>query len=237
MTSWHHRRKRYSAGVHPEPRQLSDYFDDELRVRESQAVEAHLRQCDACSAILAELRRVADLGFGLDEPSEPGRDLWPEIQSRLAPRPGGASSRSWGAWNWWTAGAHARAGIMVAAMLVLAVTVTLTWLTVRPHDGAITTEPAARQSEVTPAGASNTPYAETLAGLRREVHAKLTADPRLLDVIEENLATIDVAIANYRDALSRAPDDVVLASRIAAAEQRKLDVLRQAATLAPGASD
>src|SRR6476646_2085071 len=38
--------------------QLSDYLDGELSAEESAAVEAHLRECAACNAVLNDLKRI-----------------------------------------------------------------------------------------------------------------------------------------------------------------------------------
>jgi len=37
---------------------LSDYLDDELEAAERAAVDAHLRECADCTAVLNDLRRV-----------------------------------------------------------------------------------------------------------------------------------------------------------------------------------
>jgi hypothetical protein len=54
-----------------------------------------------------------------------------------------------------------------------------------------------------------------------------------VEVLDENLATLDVAIANYRDALAEEPDDVGLQQRLQQSREKKLEVLRQAVSLAP----
>ncbi len=232
MTMWHGRARMDLAEPHPTARQLSDYLDDDLTGRRRRAVEAHLRTCEACSTVLAELRQVTELGFRLDEPSEPGRDLWPSIQSRLGQHTAGVSSGLSGMWRPQSTGHRRRAGLAVAATLVVACAATVAWLMMGPHGVDTSLERSTGPSAPISAQPSEHEYAENLAGLRRAVHGRLTADPRLLDVIEENLATIDVAITQLREALVRTPGDADLRSRIATAQQRKLTVLRQAAALA-----
>ena len=236
MTWWRGRRTTNAVDWHPAPSQLSDYLDDDLGTRERRRVDAHVSRCEPCSTLLEELRLVADQSFRLDEPSEPARDLWPEIQTRLVRRKDPAPG-AWGTWGWRPVGLRPMVGVALAGSVVLALAITFGWLTISDHDTSVALVPTVNRAVTVPTGASDQQYAETLAGLRRAVHSKLTDDPRLLDVIEENLATIDVAIANYRDALTKSPDDVDLRGRISAARQRKLDVLREAATLATGASD
>jgi hypothetical protein len=84
---------------------------------------------------------------------------------------------------------------------------------------------------------SDEQYNDTVANLRRIVRTHLTADPYVVNVLDRNLDSIDVAIADYRDALAKHPDDARLRARLEDARQRKLEVLRQAASLAEGASN
>ena len=73
---------------------------------------------------------------------------------------------------------------------------------------------------------------ETVADLHREAQSRLTLDPHVVEVLDENLSTLDAAIATYRDALSAEPGSKELRRRLQAARQRKLEVLRQAVALA-----
>ena len=63
---------------------LPDYLDGALTPAERQAVEAHLHGCTACRAekeALASVRAAVD---ALPKSLAPPRDLWPEIEARLA---------------------------------------------------------------------------------------------------------------------------------------------------------
>ena len=62
--------------------QLSDYLDGELSPNERSAVEAHLRTCEPCAAVLNDLRRLVSLAQGL-EPRPPEADLWAGIAERI----------------------------------------------------------------------------------------------------------------------------------------------------------
>jgi anti-sigma factor RsiW len=61
--------------------QLSDYLDGELSADESAALEAHLRQCTACTAVLNDLKRIVARAQTL-EPRPPQADLWDGIAGR-----------------------------------------------------------------------------------------------------------------------------------------------------------
>lgn len=62
--------------------QLSDYLDGELPADEQAAVEAHLRSCAACAAVLNDLKRVVARAGTLDA-RPPHADLWAGIAARI----------------------------------------------------------------------------------------------------------------------------------------------------------
>ena len=62
--------------------QLSDYLDGELSSDERDAVEAHLRICAACAAVLSDLKRVVARAASV-EACPPHADLWSGIAGRI----------------------------------------------------------------------------------------------------------------------------------------------------------
>jgi hypothetical protein len=62
--------------------QLSDYLDGELSTDERQAVEAHLRGCADCTAVLNDLKRVIARAAVADA-RPPQADLWAGIAARI----------------------------------------------------------------------------------------------------------------------------------------------------------
>lgn len=203
---------------------LSEYVDGDLSKRKQRALEHHLKACADCAAIVQELRGVVAEAPRLKIDSEPLRDLWPGVARRLAPRTKPARP------PWLTfpgtliprlAAAAAVAALIVAALLL------------RPPSPSA--PPAQVASSRTALGHTEPEreYETRVASLEREARARLVLDPRVVDVLEENLATLDMAIANYREALSADPGDDRLRLRLAETRERKLSVLQQAVTLAP----
>ena len=67
---------------------LSEYLDGELPDDERRAVDAHLRGCAECSAVLEDLKRVVARaqGVGTGVPRPPAADLWDGIAARIESR-------------------------------------------------------------------------------------------------------------------------------------------------------
>ena len=62
--------------------QLSDYLDGELTADAAARVEAHLRECAACNAVLNDLKRIVAQAQHL-EARPPQTDLWGGIERRI----------------------------------------------------------------------------------------------------------------------------------------------------------
>lgn len=222
---------------------LSAYLDGELPPGERLDVESHLAGCEECRTLLGELRAVVSEAPALRaKDDEPAADLWPGVRGRLRPR---APRRRWlevlapgrpgGGWGW------LRPAIAAAA-LVLAVAAGFLLI---PRGGPAPV-PAERASNA-PAPApppldarpieASREYYDTLARLQQAARVRLAHDPRVVEVLEENLEVIDVAIAQYSDALAEQPGDRRLADRLEAARRRKIEVLQQAVELAAEAGN
>jgi anti-sigma factor RsiW len=64
--------------------QLSEFLDGELSAEERRAVEAHLRDCADCAAVLADLKRVVARAQQAGAvPRPPSVDLWSGIAARI----------------------------------------------------------------------------------------------------------------------------------------------------------
>jgi anti-sigma factor RsiW len=208
---------------------LSEYLDGELTGPERTTLEAHLASCEGCRTTLDELRRVMTNARALDD-RPPTADLWPAVAARI-----GLSSRV-------QARPVARrfsftVPQLAAASVVLALlSGGAAWLIGRRGTGAT---PPVLVSERAPAllNASAYPgdprYAAQVADLERAVaRGRGRLDTATVRVIERNLRIIDRAIRNAQSALAADPANSYLNLHLAQEMRRKLELLRQAATLA-----
>lgn len=207
---------------------LSEYLDGELPVSDRVALEAHLQTCTDCSAVLADLRRVVNRA-GVAEEYLPRRDLWPEIASRIGATPA-ASPRIGRRWSF------SLPQLAAAAILLMTLSGSAVWLmrsTVLPP-GATTATPAAAPAAINASNSASQSYTAAVADLERVLAGgRGQLDTTTVRVIEQNLATIDRAIAQAQRALLADPANLYLNTHLAETMRRKLDLLRHAATLVP----
>jgi hypothetical protein len=147
---------------------------------------------------------------------EPPHDLWPAIETRLAPR-----RTSWRPWL-----------ALAAAVLLVVASSAITALVLRRAEGPagrvpVATNPAPTAHLVAEAGYARA--AEELGRALAERRDRL--HPETVRTLERNLAIIDRAIAESRAALAADPGDPDLEAILLASWDRKLTLLRQAADL------
>jgi len=209
--------------------ELSAYLDEELDAAARGRVEAHLAACAECRGTLEALQQVVRRARTLDD-RPPARDLWAGIASRISSADTAdvvplASRRRRFAF---TVPQLAAAAVLLAVMSTGA-TVLLTRHNPASlaSDTALTVRPAAL-----PAESMVLSYDAAIRDLQLALDARRSQlDTGTVRVIEQSLAVIDMAIAQARSALARDPNNPYLNSHLQRAFDRKLDLLRQVATL------
>ena len=166
----------------------------------------------------------------------PSRDLWAGIAKRIETQPATTTRRI----------AFTLPQLAMAATLLIAVASGLTWVIARPPAdpaasngpviqayGVPDEETAPRLVQTNFADAQFNAAVTDLEQILRDERDRL--DPRTVLIIERNLKAIDAAINEARMALNDDPANPYLNSHLADARRRKLDLLRQATTLASAA--
>jgi anti-sigma factor RsiW len=204
---------------------LSEYVDGELDTETRAALEAHLATCATCRATRDELERVVARARRVGY-REPANDLWRAIEASIttsAPRSRGRLiTVSW-------------ARLAAAAAIVALLAGGFAWTIASRRPPVVATVPPSRSTgapdERTPAVAALAvaSYRDAAADLERALEAgRSRLRPETMRVIEENLRTIDLAIAQTDSALRRDPGSAYLNQYLAATMQRKLKLLRRA---------
>jgi hypothetical protein len=219
---------------------LSEYLDDELAPAERAELEAHLRRCVSCGAVLADLRRIVVRARGLED-RPPERELWPGIAARIgatsatSAEPGVVDLRAARERRRWSFSLPQLAAAGIALMVASGSAAWFLHPVGRASSGA-TPPPIAVQAPGLALPASTRPasrgYDAAVADLERILdQGRGKLDTTTVRVIERNLATIDSAIAQAQRAVAADSADVYLNSHLAETMRRKLELLRQAAAL------
>jgi anti-sigma factor RsiW len=219
---------------------LSEYLDDELSDGERIALEAHLQSCQECPALLLELRQVVYRARTLTNDG-PTHDLWPRIAERIGAAPTRThavdltSRRS----RRWSFSLPQLAAAGIALMILSGGSV---WLLRTPAQQSVTPvvvtvpsgNPRAMNATAGWRGSADSSYATAVADLEGVLAAgRGQLDSTTIRVIEQNLAAIDRAIAQAQAALKGDPANLYLNTHLNETRRRKLELLRQAATLVP----
>ncbi len=201
---------------------LDDWADGSLSEAEHQEAELHLASCAACRAEERKLRAFLAEAFGLRHEAQPGRDLWPGIATRIESRArvlrfvrrGGLLS-----------------GLAAAAALVLALV-----LSRGPQPGAGVASVGSSGATVQPAAAgtadierAEAEYLRATSQLIQTLNARRGSMPpeaqKQMADLEANVAAIDTALRQVKDALEKDPQNTKLNKMLASTHQKKIDLL------------
>ena len=207
---------------------LSEYVDGELAAGERTALEAHLATCAECRATLGELRKVVTRARALEH-RPPRADLWPGVAQRIgAGKVVDIRSRRF---------SFSVPQLMAASIALILLSGSGVWLALksRPPIAVVsrrdTDNPFTQRAVST--GRTDAAIAELQDVLTRNENRLDTATVR---VVRENLALIDRAIAQARNALEADPGNAYLNLHLADTMRRKLELLRRVNAIAAAQS-
>jgi predicted anti-sigma-YlaC factor YlaD len=205
---------------------LSEYLDGELAPAERAAIDAHLSTCENCRGVLEDLQRVIARA-GVVQDSGPARDLWPGVLARI----GISSARVSVVRRILTSRLSFTVPQLAAAALALMVlSGGLVWMA-KSGDPRADFQPLSADSQ-RPAAEAQT-YEETLAVLQKALQSqRANLDPDTRRALDENVAAADRTIEDCRRGLRADPENSALKAQLAAAERRKLSLLRAALSVA-----
>ena len=212
---------------------LSDYIDGELTPAEHLELERHLVGCGDCRATVEQVRAVIAQAASLVD-SRPDANLWPAVAARIDPLERRTSQASP-----FTRAVMRRVSftlpqLAAAALALIVLSGGLVWMA-RSGDPRADFDPvsaAVDRNTIAPVSFTDPHYDAAVADLEAVLAAaRGRLDPETIRVVEANLAAIDLAIAQSREALAGDPANMYLNNHLAAARQRKLALLRRATAL------
>ncbi len=208
---------------------LSEYLDGELPAAERAELESHLPGCTACREVLDDLRGVMARAATLEDRG-PARDLWAGVARSIGSE--GAARRP-------RRLAFSVPQLLAASVALMALAGGTAWLTAtrRATEGS-GGGGGGGGSQVTTARlawATDARYDAAIAELQGALESGRRSgrlDSATIRVVGHNLAIIDTAITQARRALTADPGSAYLNHHLADTMRRKLELLRQATTIA-----
>ena len=209
---------------------LDDWLDGTLEERDRHEVEAHLAACPECRERERGLRQVLAHAAALPRSVAPSRDLWLRIAERVG------RERTW---SWAGLGTGGGRALAAAATVVLAlVAVLLVQRSPAPVHTVVIPDraPEGGGGEARPAAVGIDPnLAAVEADYQAAANALLAAllqrrdelSPETIESVERNLAVIDEALAEVRQALEKDPASPELGRMLVSTHRKKVEVLRQ----------
>jgi hypothetical protein len=221
---------------------LSDYLDDELSSSDARALEAHLATCTACSRTLEELRRVVARAGALED-RPPQRDLWAGVARRIGVTvPSQEIDLTERREQRRRRFAFTVPQLAAAAVVLVFASAGSMWMVEhgfgRKADGGGRTAPPdpvfnSTVSSVAWVDSTQRAFDQSVAQLHQALaQGRGRLDTATVRVLEENLRTIDAAIAQARAALAADPGSAYLSQHLAKTMRTKLDLLQRAQSIA-----
>jgi anti-sigma factor RsiW len=206
--------------AHVDEDRLQDYVDDVLAETERAEVERHVTVCETCAGEVRALRALLGDIATLPRQIAPERNLLPDIHSAIGNGSlGGRTLHS------------VRPLLAAAAVILVALSSAVTAWLMRERSET-DNAPAIATTEHDEFLRSEAHYVSATEDLAAVVRAqKNQLSPETLRIVEQNIAVIDAALQEARDALSADPGNVALSQIVLATYEKKLDLLRRAAEL------
>ena len=213
---------------------LSEYVDGTLPAADRQALEGHLADCAECRVILDDLRRIVSGASALGDRA-PATDLWAGIADRI--RPSVRDIRDFGRHRRWRISLSipqlAAAGIVLVAVSFA--------LASRWGPGAqaprVPMDGGGQMPALTAAAHSEAVFDQAVAELQQILESgRGSLDSTTIRALETNLAIIDRAIAQARQAVLADSANGYLRDHLEQTQRRKLVLMRRAADLIAVAS-
>ena len=225
----------HDSAMHLTEDELHDAADGTDRPAEAGRVARHLMHCASCRAEVERIRELLTLAASLPRAIEPPADLWPDIRSRIRAQPGGVAASTMASRSRWGSFAHNPRWLAAAAVLLVVASSALTTLYLKPDRALV----AARADSVTPMSETSAIPVRRVSDdydrLDQELSALLAGQrgklqPETIAKVERNLAVIDAAIAEIRQALAEDPGNEALHQLLKASYGQKSALVRQVST-------
>ncbi|MCK5652623.1 MAG: zf-HC2 domain-containing protein [Gemmatimonadetes bacterium] len=225
--------------THIDEARLNDFLEGLLSREDEAEVQEHLAACHECKATMQSLRGLTEELAELPVEAEPGRDLWPDIATRIEFVPQGVSDvevvpieaylpperrrRSFSLWQ-----------VAAASVAMAIISGASVWYILGggglESGPTVADLPTSVRTVAFDAAVSDYEAAVTDLEALLDVGSEVL-EPGTVLVLEENLRIIDTAIDESRRALADDPASELLGRILTSNMRWKLALLRQATAL------
>ena len=217
---------------------LHDLVDGAAAPDEAARLDAHLAECEHCRALVADLRRIRQVAAALDRPAPPAR-IWEGLAREIDELPAVVAARTGGATD---AGSRHGSAWWLAAAAALVIGLSATFLGISRGWWGADTSVSVDGSNTVPAdlvedveadlAAAATHYERAIAGLEAIAdQAETPLDADVMMALRSDLATIDRAIEESRNAVAAEPANRVAQESLLGAFRRKVSLLQDTIAL------
>jgi len=204
---------------------LDDFADGVLSPADAREVEAHLASCAACREAERRTRRLLAHAAALPRSAAPPRDLWPGIERTIARERRFSGLFAWGRPMMLAAAATVVLGVLAAVLWreapapgLKAVAIPAATPALERVSTVTVADPALAEAEREYEAA-----AKALLAVLQQHRSRLSSED--LAQVEDNVAVIDRALAELREALAKDPVNPELNRMLVATHRKKVDVL------------
>jgi hypothetical protein len=220
---------------------LAELLDDVLDTPDAadvggirrEAVDAHLAECAACRALVADVRAIRATARTLDAVEPPER-VWQAVRARVAAdqpaRPAPFADR---VAEWIAAWRSVHQPLAAAAVLVVLVS-GLAWLAARLDTGREAEGPAVATATTQGLAGfelAEAEYVDAIARLEEAVTRPRALDAMTSATLQSSIDDIDAAIGDAREAVAREPGDELSRDNLLDALGSKVALLQDTVAL------
>jgi hypothetical protein len=213
---------------------LGDFLEDSLRGPERREVEAHVKTCESCRAVVEDLAEIRKAAASLGRLS-PSQVVWDRIRDSIQSQSVETGSRGSSFLSSFSGGAQpfsiwSRRWALAATLLVLLGALALTYaLGFLPDQAPPEGSPQWVSAELQLAEGH---YQNAIRGLEKIVEeGQSTLDPQVTAVLRQNLTLIEDAIVESRSAAREEPANLAAGASLLAALRQKLGLLHNTVLL------
>ncbi len=222
----------HDSALHLTEDELHDAADGSSPSASAGRIERHLMHCARCRAEIERIRELLALAAALPRSIDPPADLWPDIRTRIRQQPVAAATSVAVSHRRWDAFTRDRRWLAAAVLLIAASSaLTMMFTESRPDDLARGPDSIAPVAGPPGAAAVRT-VSDEYERLDRDILALLATErgklqPETIAKVERNLAIIDEAITEIRQALIEDPGNEALRQLLKASYGQKSALVRQ----------